>query len=103
MGNVLFDHYSLLHAAVGIVCFYWGIPIDWGVILHIIFELVENSAWGVNFIDNTFTKDKLVWFGWPGGKEKPDAPINMFGDTISFAIGWLLPLLIWPQKNLPVF
>ena len=103
MGNQLFDHYSPLHAATGLMMFYWSIPLFWALVLHTIFEVVENTKAGIGFIDRFLTTKRLGWFGWPGGKDKPDSFLNSLGDTIAFAAGWLLPLAYWPSgAKLPV-
>jgi hypothetical protein len=82
MGQMLFDQYSLLHFATGIVAYFIEIKmINW-IILHTIFEIIENTNYGI-YIIQTY----LYWF-WPGGKDKADMPINSVGDTISAILGW---------------
>ena len=87
MGIKLFDEYSLLHFAVGIIAFYWNISIIWTLIVHIIFEFCENTVIGMKFINNWITM-------WPGGKDHPDSFINMVGDTISAGLGWIFAYLV---------
>jgi hypothetical protein len=82
MGKYLFDQYSLLHLAVGIVFYFWGIGIENSTIIHIIFELLENTNIGMLFI-NKFSY-------WPGGKDHADSWINSIGDTLFFMVGWYL-------------
>ena len=41
MGYQLFDKYTYLHFAMGIVAYFWNI-------LHTIFEIVENTQMGMN-------------------------------------------------------
>tara|TARA_B100000073_G_scaffold133129_3_gene109104 strand:- start:606 stop:911 length:306 start_codon:yes stop_codon:yes gene_type:complete len=85
--KMMFDQYSILHFATGIVAYFWGIgPILW-VILHTIFEILENTKYSVYFIN------KYVSF-WPGGKTKQDSIANMIGDTITAIIGWYLAYYI---------
>lgn len=81
MGFHFYDRYSLLHFAVGIIAYYWSI--SWWVlfIIHSLFEYVENTTWGIHFINNWFTI-------WPGGKDHPDAIINSIGDTFFSLLGW---------------
>ena len=43
MGKKLLDQYSYLHFAVGIVIYFWGINLKNWFILHVVFEIVENS------------------------------------------------------------
>ena len=83
MGKQLFDRFTLLHIAVGVVMFYWNISFKNTIIFHTIFELLENTDMGVKFI-STHIKQ------WPGGKPYADSPINMLGDTIGVALGWYL-------------
>ena len=83
MGEQLFDQFSLLHTATGIIAYFFGIDIKLWFILHIIFELLENTENGI-FIINKYLKF------WPGGKPKSDSNINMIGDTISAIIGWYM-------------
>ena len=82
MGARLFDQYTYLHFAVGIIAYFWNISLlDW-FILHTVFEIWENTQIGINFIN------RFIVF-WPGGKEKPDSIINSIGDTCGTLIGWL--------------
>lgn len=82
MGNKLLDQYTYLHFASGIISYFWGIHlIDW-IILHTIFEIIENSNIGIMII-NKYIKI------WPGGKQYSDKFINSFGDTIGAILGWL--------------
>lgn len=83
MGTKIYDKYSLLHLAVGIVVYYFDISLLIWIILHTIFEIIENTKQGVYFIDN------YLLF-WPGGKIKPDSITNSVSDTIFGIIGWIL-------------
>lgn len=87
MGKYFADQFSLLHFAVGIVVYFWGVPLIAWIGLHILFELIENSEWGMNIINNWF-------FIWPGGKPYPDSALNITGDTLFAALGWLLAYYI---------
>ncbi len=82
MGNYFMDQYSYLHFASGIICFFWGISFKTLLILHILFEMIENSKYGMDFINNVFVL-------WPGGKTKADTVINQIGDIIFSLIGWV--------------
>ena len=57
-----------------------------GMSIHIAFELIENTAWGVRAI-NRYIIDP-GWFMWPGGKYVPDTAMNQIGDNLGFAGGW---------------
>ena len=83
MGTQLLDQHSLLHFAVGIIMYFFSVPFWVWNLLHLIFELIENTETGVHII-NQYIKI------WPGGKEYADSPLNCFGDLISGALGWLL-------------
>jgi hypothetical protein len=83
MGKYFADQFSLLHFAVGIMVYFWSVPLIAWIGLHILFELIENSDWGMNIINN--------WLKiWPGGKPYADTPLNMVGDTVFAALGWIL-------------
>jgi hypothetical protein len=82
MGTNIIDKYSYLHFAVGIIFYYWNIDLFYSIILHTIFEIVENSSFGIHIINNFITF-------WPGGKPSPDTFINCVGDTLFFILGWL--------------
>jgi hypothetical protein len=81
MGVYLFDQYSLLHFAGGVLAYFWGSPPLYFLFSHAIFELIENTDAGMHFI-NTY-----LWF-WPGGKPKPDTLMNMLGDNIAAQAGY---------------
>jgi hypothetical protein len=83
MGTYAIDQYSLLHFAVGIVAYFWGISAVSVLVLHVVFELVENTPMGMNFI-NTY-----IPF-WPGGKPYADSVLNQVSDTLMTMIGWIL-------------
>lgn len=84
MGIHLLDQYTLLHFAVGVLAYFWGISFLNTFIIHTIFELVENTQIGMKFINTYFEGI------WPGGKFYPDSSINMVGDTIGIMMGWLV-------------
>jgi len=86
MGTQLFDQYSLLHFASGVVAYFWGVPFIAWVILHAIFEAAENTATGMRII-NSFPV-------WPGGKSLADTPANILGDNIASILGWLAAALL---------
>ena len=82
MGVKLFDKYTYLHFAVGIVVYFFDISILQWIVLHTIFEIIENTPMGMNIIN------KYITF-WPGGKPSADTIINNIGDTIGAVIGWI--------------
>jgi hypothetical protein len=83
MGVLLFDQYTYLHLAIGVILYFIGLSLPITIILHIIFEIIENTEGGIFFINKY-----LAWI-WPGGKSYPDSPINRVGDTIGVVIGWI--------------
>lgn len=79
----VFDEFSLLHFASGIIAYFWGLPLVWWLIIHVVFEYVENTKMGMHFI-NTYIPV------WPGGKHEKDSFANsMIGDNLSAVAGWL--------------
>ena len=82
MGNRFVDQYTYLHYAVGIIIYFWNISLWKWVGIHTIFEICENTKYGIYFINQYITF-------WPGGKPKPDNIINIIGDSIGAIIGWL--------------
>ena len=84
MGLRLFDQYSILHFAVGVLAYFWSISFFTIIIIHILFEFIENTSTGMNFI-NTYLIEL-----WPGGKPYPDNILNSTTDTLFTGIGWLV-------------
>jgi len=82
MGYYFIDKYSLLHFSVGILWNYAGLDLISLIVLHILFEIVENTKIGMKFINNYFTI-------WPGGKEHADSFINSTTDVLFSILGWL--------------
>ena len=76
------DQYSLLHVATGIIARYWNISLLTWVLLHTLFELLENTDIGRHVINKYITL-------WPGGKPAADTAVNTFGDFLFAVIGWL--------------
>lgn len=81
MGARLFDQYSLLHFATGIVAYFWAVPLWMWLLVHVLFELAENTVAGMALI-NSFPM-------WPGGKSRADSTLNIIGDNVAAAAGWL--------------
>jgi hypothetical protein len=86
---MLLDQYTLLHAASGVIAYFFGIPfIHWNM-LHLVFEVVENTSRGIAAI-NTWPLSSI----WPGGKPYADAIINRVGDSIGALIGWAVSYIL---------
>lgn len=83
MGQLLFDQYSFLHFCVGGMVYYWGLSFLPWIGLHTVFEIVENTVWGMYIINNYITL-------WPGGKPKADSLRNAVSDTVFAGLGFVL-------------
>ena len=83
MGLLFADQFSLLHAASGVIAYFWGISFWWWFMLHLIFEYVENTDEGMKVINQTL---KI----WPGGKGSRDSFINSAGDQFFGMLGWIV-------------
>ena len=81
MGLNFLDQYTYLHFASGIIAYFWGLRLKTLIILHVIFEIIENTKIGMEIIN------KFKY--WPGGKNYADSYINRLGDTTGAIIGWL--------------
>jgi hypothetical protein len=87
MGLNLVDQYSLLHFATGIIFYFFGISLPGWAIIHVLFEAIENTSFGIDLINNYLTF-------WPGGKPYPDSFINIIGDTIVGLLGWVIAYIL---------
>ncbi len=76
------DQYSYLHFATGIIAYFWGIDIEMWIIIHILYEVIENLESSMHIINNYITF-------WPGGKSIPDHWLNRIGDVFFGTIGWV--------------
>ena len=82
LGRGGFDQYSYLHFTTGVVAQFWDMSLIVLIILHTIFEIIENREFSRKFIT------KYLTF-WPGGKSYADSVLNSFTDTVFAVIGWL--------------
>lgn len=82
MGVQFTDKFSLLHLASGIIVYYWGVSFATWFIMHAVFELVENTQVGMQFIRTIHI--------WPGGKLHADSILNSVGDQWYACIGWVI-------------
>lgn len=71
-----------MHFLVGIIAFGWGFDLKKLIIIHTVFEISENTTYGMYIINKFF-------YIWPGGKKKADTVQNMIGDTIGAILGWV--------------
>lgn len=91
MGNGWIDQYSLLHFSVGVVAYFWSMSFIVLILLHTLFEFVENTKVGMNLINTYFTQ----W--WPGGKNFADSLENRISDTLFSGAGWICSYLLDKQ------
>lgn len=87
MGKYFFDQYTVLHFAVGIIAYFWNVSLLDTLILHTLFEYLENTEQGM-YVINTYFKI------WPGGKPQADSGINILGDTVGTMAGWIFAQMI---------
>jgi hypothetical protein len=86
MGVFFTDKFSLLHLASGIIVYYWNMSFLLWSILHLAFEILENTTLGMTLI-NQITL-------WPGGKDKADSFTNSLGDQFYASLGWAMAYLV---------
>lgn len=79
----IFDQYTYLHFAVGIIFYFWGFSLPLWFIIHTVYEIFEITPIGTNFINTYFGK---LWPG--GGKHVAEPIINGVGDTLGALLGW---------------
>lgn len=84
MGYLFLDQYSLLHFAVGIVAYFFGVSFALFNLAHVGFEYLENTTNGMYVINRYFAGV------WPGGKTHSDSLVNSVGDIVFGACGWLI-------------
>ena len=87
MGQKLIDQYSLLHFASGVFFYFLGIKFEIALLLHTLFEIVENIPLGI-------TNVYYLHLFWLGGRNEPDSLLNSVGDTVVFVVGFLLSQII---------
>ncbi len=83
---MIFDNFSIVHAASGVFLYFWGFSLFQTTLIHTAFEILENTKPVMNLTNAT------GW--WPGGKPEPDNLTNMIGDTLFCIIGWFVSYLI---------
>lgn len=86
MGVFFSDRFSLLHFATGIIAYYWSLTFVQWFVIHVVYEVIENTTWGMKLINNITI--------WPGGKSKSDTITNQIGDQFYAMIGWILSYFI---------
>jgi hypothetical protein len=86
MGTKVIDNFSILHAASGVFLYFWGFTLAQTTIIHLLFELLENTKPVMKLTNET------GW--WPGGKPNPDNLTNIISDTVFSIIGWTVSYMI---------
>jgi len=85
MGIKFTDQFSLLHFATGIIIYFWRVTfINW-FILHLVYEIITNTKFGIYIINN--------YSQWPGGKLNYDTYLNIIGDQFWGMMGWIFAYL----------
>ena len=84
VSDPLFDQFTYLHFACGIITYFWGISFTNSILIHTLYEIFEVTPIGVHIINTYFGK---LWPG--GGKSLKEIEVNALGDTIGFIIGWV--------------
>ena len=97
MGYLLLDQYSLLHFSVGVIAYFWNFRFLTAFGIHLSFEIIENTQFGIKFLNKYFPKGGF--FRWPGDKIAPDSLANFIGDNSIFAFGYLLSQLLDNLSN----
>ena len=92
MGHLFADQYSILHFSVGTLMYFWNIPFLIAMLVHILFEYLENTKTGMALINKYIIHPG--WFSWPGGKYESDYPINTFGDNVFFFLGYVISYIL---------
>lgn len=87
MGLKFFDRWSLSHFAFGILAYYFYLPFLIWILIHVIFEIVENTTIGI------FIRRSLTFL--PGSEKNADSFINSFvGDNFFAILGWIVAYYI---------
>lgn len=84
MGTQALDQYSFLHFSTGVIAYFFNVPLWVWFIINIIFEIFENSVFGMRILDN------LSFY--PGVESgiplKPEIKINIVCDVLCCILGW---------------
>lgn len=85
MGVYFTDQFSLLHLSVGIVVYFWKISFWNWFWLHLLYEWISNTEWGIYVINN--------YIPWQWGHQRRDTLVNMAGDQVYGLVGWIVGYL----------
>ena len=84
----IFDNYTYLHFAAGIIAYYWGFTLLEWTVFHLFLDIFERTDFG---------KKVLHFFIriWPGRDDNLlESYYNVFGDSASAVLGWLSAYLL---------
>lgn len=99
MGLYFIDKFSFLHFSVGGIWRFLGFDLLSLIILHILFEYLENTKIGMKIINKYITL-------WPGGKPHSDSLLNSSSDILFSIFGWLFHNYVYTSnvnKPLAIF
>ena len=84
MGKYIFDKDTLIHFSVGMIMYFLGISLHTWIIIHIIFEIFENSTYILYLLNKYLNINETS-----SDMYKKDHIINSIGDIIGAKLGWL--------------
>lgn len=102
MGVNYFDAYSPSHFFAGVTFYLIGIDFITGIILHTIYEIFTNYF----LVKKGGYCIKIPFLKIADCKTKPDSIKNIIGDTISFALGFIIAQFIIKEpkfKNINIY
>ena len=74
------------------IAYFWNVPLITALLIHIIFEIFENTEQGMSIINNYFVGNSMLT--WPGKKTRPDTFTNILGDNVYFVLGWIISKIL---------
>lgn len=76
------DQFSYLHFASGITAYFFGFKLKNWMLLHLAFDIFDNSNWGIQFVQKYVSFLKQPRYG-------SDPPLNIIVDNIISVLGWV--------------
>ena len=98
MGKNLFDAFSMSHMVGGMILQRMGLSVVVANLLHAFFEFFENFIYVPYFGGRCIKIPPILPI--EDCKTNPDSILNIFGDQLSFYIGYKIAEKI-PEKKLP--
>lgn len=90
MGHQIFDQFSSLHFAMGVIAYFFGLTFWQWFFLHLLFELIQNGSKYYGYINIDVGLPILQ----PPDTTGPDHLINSLGDQTFAMTGWILAYYI---------